>query len=98
MDQAKIRARLEAVAVAQADLSVKDARDVAFHLTDWLEDLDAFSNFLQHPDGLPPGEINSMLIKFLVHVPNHLAAAAKLYADAPVSDIFGVGSVSGEAA
>jgi hypothetical protein len=30
----------------------------------------------------------------LIHVPNHIAAAAKLYAGFPVSDIFEVGAVA----
>lgn len=94
MDQAKIRARLESVATETAGLSADDARDVAFHLTDWLEDMAAFSAFLQNPSSLTAEEIDSMLSRFLIHVPNHLAAAAKIYADFPVTDVFGVGAIS----
>ena len=54
----------------------------------------AFSAFLQNPSALTAEEIDSMLNRFLVHVPNHLAAAAKIYADFPVSDVFGVGAIS----
>ena len=98
MDQARIRARLQAVGGAEAELSADDARDVAFHLTDWLDDLAAFLSFVRSPDDMSARKVNDMLIRFLVHVPNHLAAAAKLYAGAPVSDIFGVGAVSAEPA
>ena len=75
-------------------MSADDARDVAFHLTDWLEDLAAFSAFVQNPDTPTAEEVDAMLNRFLVHVPNHLAAAAKIYTDFPVSDVFGVGAIS----
>ena len=39
-------------------------------------------------------EVSQLLISFLVHVPNHVAAASKLYTDIPVTDIFGVGATS----
>jgi hypothetical protein len=39
-------------------------------------------------------EVSELLIGFLVHVPNHVAAASKLYTDVPVTDIFGVGATS----
>ena len=45
------------------------------------------------PDSLSSGEVNEMLLAFLTHVPNHVAAAAKLYADFPVTDVFGVDAV-----
>jgi hypothetical protein len=41
---------------------------------------------------LSADEINSLLIKFLIHVPNHVAAACKLLTGIPVSDIFKVGA------
>jgi hypothetical protein len=39
-------------------------------------------------------EVSEMLMGFLVHVPNHLAAASKLYTGMPVTDIFGVNATS----
>jgi hypothetical protein len=90
----KIRARIERVAISEADLSIAMARDVAFHLTDWLDDLNAFVMFCHDPDAHTPEQIDAMLLALLQHAPNHVAAAAKLYADFPVSDIFGVGAVA----
>jgi hypothetical protein len=34
-----------------------------------------------------------LLIQFLVHAPNHLAAASKMLTDIPVTDVFGVGAL-----
>lgn len=33
-------------------------------------------------------------MQFLIHVPNHLAAASKLMLDIPVTDVLGVGAVT----
>lgn len=93
LDPKAIRERIEEVAKDEAGLSASMASDVAFHLTDWLNDLGAFVEFCEAPASRTPDEINSMLIGFLLHAPNHIAAAAKLYVDFPVVDVFGVGSV-----
>jgi hypothetical protein len=90
----KIRARIEHVAISEAELSIAMARDVAFHLTDWLDDLNAFVVFCRDPDAHAPEQIDAMLLALLQHAPNHLAAAAKLYADFPVSDVFDVGAIA----
>lgn len=89
-----IRARIKEVATAKASLTPAAAADVAFHMTDWLSDLEACVKFFRAPDDFTPDQVNALLSAFLIHVPNHLAAAAKLYIDSPVSDVFGVGAVS----
>ena len=89
----RIRARLEEVSISEMDLEPSMARDVAFHMTDWLDDLSAYAEFCRNPEALSGEELSNMLLGFLLHVPNHIAAAAKLYADAPVQDIFGVGAI-----
>jgi hypothetical protein len=38
--------------------------------------------------------VNRLVLGFLAHVPNHLAAASKLLTGIPVTDIFGVGATS----
>jgi hypothetical protein len=91
-----IRERIRHVAVSEGELSDPVARDVAFHMTDWLTDLDAYRRFCSEPSALSEAEVNQLLTQFLVHVPNHLAAAAKLYTGIPVTDVFGVGATSQE--
>ena len=67
--------------------------DIAFHLTDWIDDLEAWVRFCEKPHETPPTEVAEMLMHFLIHVPNHVAAAMKLHLGWGVSDVFGVGSV-----
>jgi len=90
----QVRARIRGVACRQAELPEAVANDVAFHMTDWLANLEAYHRFCTNPDALPDSEVNRLLVEFLVHVPNHLAAAGKLYTDIPVTDVFGVDAIS----
>jgi hypothetical protein len=94
LDVERVRSRIERVASEEAEVTAEIARDVAFHMTDWLDDLETFFQFCQEPEAQSSEEVNELLIQFLVHVPNHLAAAAKLYTEMPVTDIFGVGATS----
>jgi hypothetical protein len=85
-----IRDRIRQAGQRELDLPEKVARDVAFHMTDWLDDLTAFHRFCADPEALTDQQLADLLMAFLVHVPNHLAAAAKLYTGGGVTDIFGV--------
>ncbi len=93
-DIEKIRARIERVAMDEIDKPPEEAREVAFHMTDWMDDLNRYVRFCENPDSSSPEAVSDMLLAFLIHVPNHIAAAAKLYAGFPVSDIFEVGAVA----
>lgn len=63
-------------------------------MSDWLADLGAYFRFCEDPRSMSDAEIGELLTDFLVHVPNHVAAASKLYTKVPVTDIFGVGATS----
>src|SRR5437870_367220 len=89
-----VRDRIRKVARNVDELPDAVADDVAFHMTDWLDDLAAYSRFCADPNSMSDAEISEFLSDFLVHVPNHLAAASKLYTGVPVTDIFGVGATS----
>jgi hypothetical protein len=65
-------------------------------MTDWLVDLERYYDFCVHPEKYDAQEINKLLMDFLIHVPNHVAAASKLLTGIPVSDVFGVGAVEGK--
>jgi len=94
IDPIAVHVRIREVALREAKLPDSVADDVAFHMTDWLEDLDAFSRFCADPSSLSDAEVSELLTDFLVHVPNHVAAAGKLYTGVPVTDIFQVGATS----
>ncbi len=92
MDQKRI---VDAIKDALESEGVGDAgirHDIAFHLTDWLPDLQEWYEYCQSPESLSASDTVEMLIRFLVHVPNHVAAASKLLTDIPVTDVFGVGA------
>lgn len=74
-------------------LNEKDARDVAFHLLDWHGDLCQLNQLFEQPQRFNYCETHQILVNFLVHAPNHIAAAAKLYIDYPVSDVFQIDAV-----
>jgi hypothetical protein len=94
IDPLAVQARIREVALREAELPDSVADDVAFHMTDWLEDLDAFSRFCADPSSLSDAEVSALLTDFLVHVPNHVAAAGKLYTGVPVTDICQTGATS----
>jgi len=73
-----------------------DAVDVGFHMYDWLRDLEEFWAFTQDPDSLTLKELDTLLTNFLVHAPNHIAAAAKLFTGCGVADIFDVGALDAD--
>jgi hypothetical protein len=43
---------------------------------------------------MPDAEVGKLLTDFLVHVPNHVAAAGRLYTGIPVTDTFGVSATT----
>jgi len=65
----------------------KRAFDIAFHLTDWNSDAAFIVALLLFPERFTPNEIRDGIEDFLIHAPNHVAAAAKLRGY-PVQDIF----------
>jgi GNAT superfamily N-acetyltransferase len=95
-DADKVFARIEQAALLEAELGQSAAHDVAFHMTDWLNDLSAYVRFCRDPESFTAAQVDELLLALLFHAPNHLAAAAKLYADVPVSDVFKVGAVSAD--
>jgi hypothetical protein len=95
-DPQVVRARIAEIARREMELSDAVADDVAFHMTDWLDDLDAYSRFCADPNRMSDADVSELLAGFLVHVPNHVAAASKLYTGVPVTDIFGVSATSEE--
>ena len=96
-DPDTIRARIEET-LSEIEFEPRPLiHDVAFHMTDWLEDLGRWHRFCAQPDSMDAAEVNELLHEFLLHVPNHLAAASKLFLDIPVADIFEVGATKDSA-
>lgn len=82
------------IAEALPDFPPQVAHDIAFHMTDWNRDAAFLVAVLLRPDAFTPTEIRDGLREFLVHAPNHIAAAAKL-GGYPIADIFHIGALDG---
>ena len=86
----QLRARIAEAFAASMDL--RDvSNEVAFHMTDWDHNFDDLVRLYERPEAFSDDEIVSMVLQFLAHVPNHVAAAKKLAGVGPIEDIFGVG-------
>jgi hypothetical protein len=73
------------------DLDPLIADQVAFHLVDWETDAAFLVAFLMFPERFTDEELQAAVDMFLIHVPAHVAAAARL-AGFEVPDTFGEGS------
>ena len=91
-DYVKIREIIERYCVDELELDSQIARDIAFHMTDWTTDLEELVEFYEKPDEFSGNQLD-FLFSFLVHVPNHLAAASKLLTGITITDVFGVGVI-----
>lgn len=60
-------------------------------MTDWKENLEDFVRLYEQPERLSDEEIQHIILVFLAHVPNHVAAAKKLLGLGPIEDVFNVG-------
>lgn len=67
------------------------AHDVAFNMTDWMDDFIRLERFYADPGSIPPEQLAHDLVNTLLHMPHHVAAAAKLYTGDPVTDVFASG-------
>ena len=86
----EVRARIaEAFSKSMDQSSV--ANDVAFHMTDWDHNLDDLLRIYKDPERISNDEIVRIVLEFLAHVPNHVAAAKKLAGLGPIEDVFEVG-------
>lgn len=78
-------------ALRAGDTEAEIAEQIAFHLTDCGDDFEQILKFYQQPQSLNDDQVQTLIFKFLAHVPNHLAAAKKLAGLGPIEDVFGVG-------
>jgi hypothetical protein len=86
----ELRERIECAFSSLID-SADAARDIAFHMTDWDHNLERLLQLYEDPPTATDDDITAVILEFLAHAPNHLAAAKKLSGMGPIEDIFGVG-------
>lgn len=90
-----IRAKIAAALRHGRFLSASEANEAAFHLTDWMTEL-ADLNALFATTKWNPKLARSVLMAFVVHAPDHLAAAHRIIMQQPVTDAFLLGAVRGD--
>lgn len=80
------------IVAAFLDLGVEAsvADDIAFHMTDWEADLRKLFELFERNEEASLDEVQSTIIEFLAHVPNHVVAAKKLAGVGPTKDVFNV--------
>ena len=66
------------------------AREVAFHLSDWIADAAFLVALHLYPERFSKKEIDDGILAFLIHAPAHVMAAARI-AKAPLTDTFELG-------
>jgi hypothetical protein len=86
----QLRARIAKAFSGSSDIP-QASSEIAFHMTDWDHNVDDLVRLYENPDAFSDEEIVSIVLRFLAHVPNHVAAAKKLAGIGPIEDIFGVG-------
>lgn len=91
---APIRRRIEAALRHEGFLSESEAKEAAFHLTDWIADL-ADINELFAKRRWDAARAQKTLMAFVAHAPNHLAAAHRILYGDPLTDVFELGAVKG---
>jgi len=86
----RVKTRI-AEAFTELELKPEVVEDIAFHMTDWTENLVDLVHLYESPAELSNDQIQDLVIRFLAHVPNHVAAARKLAGLGPIEDVFEVG-------
>ena len=86
----KLKQRI-AAAFASSTGKPELAREIAFHMTDWDHDLEELGRLYADPEEFSDEQVLDVTIRFLAHVPNHVAAAKKLARLGPIEDLFEVG-------
>jgi hypothetical protein len=71
------------------DLGLKDAHELAFHMSDWGRDAAKLLLLHLYPEKFSKLEIDEIVRGFVIHVPNHLAAACAVL-NTPAQDVWGI--------
>jgi len=80
--------------IAEDELERERAEEIGFHLSDWHAEAAFLVAAHLFPERFTAAELSDGISRFLIHAPNHVAAAAALRGF-PVEDIFEVGALDG---
>lgn len=91
----EIRQRIVS-ALVDAGIEEDTSAEIAFHLTDWIDDLESIRAVFDVNNELTKEEISATIHQFLAHVPNHIIAATTLIGYGPIEDVFNVGAFAAD--
>ena len=94
-DSRRCAAKIESALVDSLGMERERAREIAFHFGDWLLEAGFLIALSSDPQAFSENEVAESVTSFLAHVPNHAAAAAKLFG-LPVQDLFDLGVLEEE--
>lgn len=86
-----VKKRIAEALSSSLGLEMAEASEIAFHITDWKENLDELVEVYEKADELSDDRIQRIIMVFHAHAPNHIAAAKKLLGLGPIEDVFNVG-------
>lgn len=72
------RAAIERALIKETDLTADQAHDLAFNLLDWNSDAAFLVAVLLYPERFSDEELAEGVGMFMVHVPDHVAEAARI--------------------
>jgi hypothetical protein len=84
----QLAARIALSIKNSAKLSEAECSEIAFHSTDWLDELELLCSTFDSIESLSDEEIYNNLLRFLIHAPEHIAKAAELMTGTGVEGIF----------
>ena len=87
-ETAVLRAKLQAALQVAGELDAECSAEIAFHMTDWLAELDVLSRLRTDPDSFDAEATYQAVLRFLLHAPEHIARAAELLTGEPIQGIF----------
>ena len=75
----RIREKIEKSLAESGKCEEELGKNVAFHMTAWLEELIRLGQFYQSPERFTSTEVSELIQNFLTKVPGHLTEASRLF-------------------
>jgi hypothetical protein len=72
---------VHAVKKRHDELSSEDLREFAFHMTDWIDDLQRLISAYEADIEISDDQIYEILLKFCIHAPLHIVRASEILLD-----------------
>ena len=78
VDARELRARLERIIIEEVGGSSEQAAEFSFHMTDWLDDLEALWESYESIHEVDDEKLYTVVLDVLIHAPAHVVRAATI--------------------